>query len=257
MPNIPGVSSLDSNRGAKRAREARRALELDPLCPLPCLLTVVEERTKHAVVIRAMPADIAGACFSAGERAVLHVNGRQVKSRQRFTLAHELGHAWCGHDAGVSVDTVETLSGSTSDRYEIQANAFAAEFLVPRRAVERLVTGNPSLDEVVTIASAYGVSAIVVVFRCLTAGCASATHAERLKDEIHAGYHDDAARRLGLQPLDDRLRAIDDLPYLSASLASSALASALQGRASVPAAAEAAGCDTTILQAAVENLVRR
>jgi hypothetical protein len=33
---------LDSNRGAKCAREARAAVGLDPVAPLECLLTVAE-----------------------------------------------------------------------------------------------------------------------------------------------------------------------------------------------------------------------
>ena len=41
---IRRVPGEDSNRGAKRAREARAALGLDPAAPLECLLSTVEQR---------------------------------------------------------------------------------------------------------------------------------------------------------------------------------------------------------------------
>src|SRR4051794_14167342 len=126
------MASIDTNRGAKRAREARRALGLPADAPLPCLLSVVEERAGQPVIVAALPTHVAGACYRSGDSAVLWVNGGQGLGRQRFTLAHELAHAWCAHDGAAGVDTVETLSGRTTNPYEIQANAFAAEFLVPR-----------------------------------------------------------------------------------------------------------------------------
>jgi hypothetical protein len=92
---MPG---LDSNRGAKRAREARESLGLDPAAPLGCLLTVVETRAELPVVVTALPADVAGACYRDERGVVLWLNGGQPCTRQRFTLAHEVGHAWCRHD---------------------------------------------------------------------------------------------------------------------------------------------------------------
>ena len=121
------MAGLDSNRGAKRAREARQALGLDVTAPLEDLLDVVE--AQKPVIVAALPEDVAGACVG-GE--LLWVNGNQYAPRQRFTLAHEFGHAWIGHDGRLEPDTVETLSGRTTNPYEVQANAFAAEFLVPK-----------------------------------------------------------------------------------------------------------------------------
>src|SRR3712207_7408724 len=58
-------------------------------------------------------------------------NGREATTRQRFTLAHELGHVRCGHAPAVDVDTIADLANRT-DPLEVQANAFAAELLLPR-----------------------------------------------------------------------------------------------------------------------------
>src|SRR4051812_40512322 len=120
---MPG---LHTNRGAKRAREARRDLGLDAVSPLD-LLAVVE----LPVVVGALPDHVAGALVRNGAGAVAFVNGGQWIDRQRFTLAHELGHACCGHQKP-SVDTFETVFGTAHDPQEVEANAFAAELLAPR-----------------------------------------------------------------------------------------------------------------------------
>ena len=95
------MAGLDSNRGAKRAREARAALGLEAGA-LPCLLRTVEA-AGYAVVVAALPDGVAGACLPGG--AVLWVNGTHSLPRQRFTLAHELGHAWCRHDGSAASRT--------------------------------------------------------------------------------------------------------------------------------------------------------
>jgi len=234
------MASQDANRGAKRAREARAALGLDPAAPLPCLLTVVEEAAGVPVVVCAMPDGVAGACYRGGAGAVLWVNGRQWTPRQRFTLAHELGHVWCGHDGTLEVDSIATLSGVTSNPNEIQANAFAAELLVPRAGMERVVDGPPTLDEVVIIAAHYGVSAIVVVHRIAQFDLAPESHLARLREEVDDRLHVEAFRRLGCTPLDDRLGALRQLPYLSPALSGTQLDAALRGEAPVNAAFAAA-----------------
>jgi Zn-dependent peptidase ImmA (M78 family) len=227
------MSGLDRNRGAKRAREARRALGLAPDAPLDCLLTAVEERAGLPVVVGRLPDGVAGVCYREDDRTLLWVNGEQARVRQRFTLAHELGHAWCKHDGRLAVDTFATLSGRTTNPYEIQANAFAAEFLVPRKAMAQVVDGDQTLDEVVTIAAHFGVSAIVVVYRLKTLRLISEACIAGLQLEIDGGAHDGALERLRLAPLDDRLGTLDELPYLSPQLERTHLAAALRGQAAL------------------------
>ncbi|HET6548226.1 MAG TPA: ImmA/IrrE family metallo-endopeptidase [Solirubrobacter sp.] len=218
---------MDTNRGAKRAREARAALGLDPGAPLECLLSVVEER--FPVVVAALPDAVAGACCWS----VLWVNGNQIARRQRFTLAHEFGHAWIGHDGALEPDTLETLYGRPTNPYEIQANAFAAEFLVPRAGIAERVRGEPTLEDVVRIGAEYGVSAPVVVIRLKQLRLASPERLARLSREIDERLHSQLFEHLGLSRVDDGLARIDALPYLSPQLSGTLLAAALHGDAAV------------------------
>jgi Zn-dependent peptidase ImmA (M78 family) len=254
VPIILVVAGLDSNRGAKRAREARRDLGLDPTAPLGCLLSVVEERVGLPVVVARLPGDVAGACWRDGEREVLWVNGAHPAPRRRFTLAHELAHALCGHDGALEVDSVQTLSGATTSPLEIQANAFAAELLLPRAAVEALLDHEPCLDELVVLAAHYGVSALVALFRLIGAGLVGEERARRLRGDVDARRHLVARERLAIAPVRDRLAAIATLPYTSPALAGSALAAALAGAAPVGAAAQAAGVAPVELGSALEAI---
>jgi hypothetical protein len=230
---MPG---LDFNRGAKRAREARMALGLDPVAPLEDLLDAVE--TRMPVIVAALPDRVAGACAGG----VLWVNGSEFAPRQRFTLAHEFGHAWIGHDGRLEVDSFETLSGRTSNPLEVQANAFAAEFLMPKAGLDRFER-EPTLEDVVKLAAEYGVSAPAMVIRLEQCKAATPARIARLRREVDEGLHG----YLRLHPLNDRLERIDALPYLSPSLAGSRLAAALRGDA--PVDRDVAG--------AIDRLMRR
>jgi Zn-dependent peptidase ImmA (M78 family) len=222
------VAGLHHNRGAKRAREARAALGLDASSPVGCLVSVVEPQ--YEVVVAELPDGVAGACYRGVDSAVLWINGTQVVRRQRFTLAHELGHAWCKHDGALEPDTFETLSGRTSNPYEIEANAFAAQLLMPRDGIAERVAREPTLDDVVRLAAEFGVSAIAMVYRVQQLKLASAARIARLVQEVEDGHHTELFDRLGLAPLDDALERIERLPYVSPG---SLLGAALNGDAPV------------------------
>jgi Zn-dependent peptidase ImmA (M78 family) len=76
-----------------------------------------------------------------GKSPVIGVNNAQALTRQRFTLAHELGH-WQLHpgrlvifDRPVRINRRDNLSSMATDREEVEANAFAANLLMPEGAV--------------------------------------------------------------------------------------------------------------------------
>jgi hypothetical protein len=213
----------DTNIGAKRARDTRAALGLPAADPVD-VLAVVETRAALPVIVARLPEGIAGACWRDGPGAVLWVNGDQPVVRQRFTLGHELGHVRCGHPA-TPVDAVAVLAGDTHDPREVQANAFAAEFLAPRAGVDALVDGEPDLETVVRIAGRFGISTAAALFRLRTLGLT--TRFERLRRELDDGLH----RYLDPPPHEDALSRIDALPRLSPALAGSHLAAMLAGTA--------------------------
>jgi Zn-dependent peptidase ImmA (M78 family) len=249
---MPGY---DTNFGAKRARGAREHLGLDADAPVACVLTLVEQRAGLPVVVGCLPEHVAGALWRDGADAIVWVNGVQAVERQRFTLAHELGHVYCRHEA-TAVDTTEIISGRTQVPREVQANAFAAELLAPRAGVEPLVEREPGLDDIVKLAAHFGISTIAALYRCRTLGLASSRRYEQLHDEIEDGLHRAVWDYLKPARVSDVLAGLDEHPRLPETLAGSALAALLRGETTPTAAAQAAGCSAETLAGAVAGLAR-
>ncbi len=238
------MAGKDTNVGAKRARETRAALGVPPGAPVRCVLSLVERQMRVPVVIAALPTNIAGCCWRDGDRAVLWVNGTHAPTRQRFTLAHELGHLRCRHDGAVPVETFVTLGGMSTDSREVQANAFAAELLAPAKGVTAMVNGgDPALEDVVRVAAAFGISTIAALYRLNSLGLTKCYGP--LAAAVADGEQEAAWKRLHAVPVRDAIAAIRrlDLPRFSPALQDSALAAVARGTVSTSSAAGSIGCD--------------
>jgi Zn-dependent peptidase ImmA (M78 family) len=60
------------------------------------------------------------------------VGTSEIPARQRFTIAHELGHLLAGDDQGLHLDPNLSDAEHRKKPSETRANAFATEFLLPR-----------------------------------------------------------------------------------------------------------------------------
>ena len=108
-------------------------------------------------------------------QAVIGINARHHPNRQRFSLAHELGHYVLHREvASVFVDAApvffrDETSADGSVRQEIEANAFAAELLLPEAALREQLGGRPvdALDDLAVrrLAARFGVSAQALTIR--------------------------------------------------------------------------------------------
>ena len=252
---MAAVGGLHFNRGAKRARDARAALALSPDTPLDCILTIVEERAEVPAVFLALDAEVAGWYLPA---PLIFLNGDHPAVRLRFTLAHELGHHWMRH--GRMVDHVETLYDRHDPR-EIEANAFAAEFLTPKAAVQRFMEeragAKVSLDLVVRLAARFGISAQAALIRLHTADALpTGSLYNRLNDEIEEGMHLMLAGALGLTDKADGVaRAREEVPRVPSALSASPMAAFLAGRTDVEGLAHMTGCSVAEAQGAVDELL--
>jgi hypothetical protein len=82
----------------------------------------------------------------------IRINRHELAERQRFTLAHEIGHYMLHRDkiGGGIVDNVMYRS-NLSSRYEVEANKFAADLLMPMIQVKEKLQqlGGIATDEVI------------------------------------------------------------------------------------------------------------
>ena len=241
------VASEHSNRGAKRARQARADLGFTREGPLPDLLRAIEEHGDAHVVVLKLPEGVAGAYIAKPDLPLLLVNGRQAISRQRFTLAHEFGHFRMRH--GSVVDEQKAISGFYGhDPQEVCANAFAAEFLMPCDAVKAWgadYVGDAAVthEHVLLLACEFGVSAQAARYALTTANVLTdETRGEQLDAEIAEELHVQEAERLGLRWSHDELAdTAGRLPRLPTALRGTALADLLAGELDVVGLARRTG----------------
>lgn len=116
---------------------------------------------------------------------IIGVNSRNSPRRQRFTIAHELGH-YCLHkgkplivDQSVMVNKRNDVSSQATSQEEIEANQFAAALLMPDPWVKRasqaqFATGVSSRDHLVTaLAREFDVSVDAMGWRLINLGILS------------------------------------------------------------------------------------
>jgi Zn-dependent peptidase ImmA (M78 family) len=88
-------------------------------------------------------------------------SGIREESRQRFTLAHEIGHFVLPDQQDLSApcarESIENWEEELK-RPELDANRFAAEILMPRPLLEAYLRSEPSFESLRSIASLCGTS---------------------------------------------------------------------------------------------------
>ena len=93
--------------------------------------------------------ELSGMAFLRDGKPIIGVNSNHHPNRQRFTIAHELGHIMLHRsrlDAVVMVDKSKNFlprdsnSAEGTDPVEIQANAFASELLMPAQLVRKVLS---------------------------------------------------------------------------------------------------------------------
>lgn len=91
--------------------------------------------------------DFSGFCLYDDEFPIIYVNNTTTKTRQIFTLFHELAHLLF-HTSGIDTledDYIDMISRDER-RIEIICNRLAARLLVPEAVFERAFTGQPATE---------------------------------------------------------------------------------------------------------------
>ncbi len=163
--------------GQPRHRIERLAAELLRLAVIRRAPVDVEHIANH-LGVRVERADLGDECSGVlvkkGRTAVIGVHWLHPPSRQRFTIAHELGHFRLHKegtyvDRGMSAFYRDSTSGSGTVKQEREANHFAAALLMPAGWVEKAcrrhhvdLVDDGALRE---LADEFGVSSQAMSFR--------------------------------------------------------------------------------------------
>ncbi len=158
-PRGLAVNSLEDAEEAARQVRAYLGVGLDPIADLTGLLE------EHNVRIALSPPGFErsdGLCAWAADGVpFIMVSAGTAGDRQRFTLAHELGHLSC--DFSPALDE------------EATGHRFAGSLLVPREAVLDLGARDApvTLDALLPLKQEYGISLQALMFRCRDCGIIS------------------------------------------------------------------------------------
>lgn len=132
-----------------------KSMPVDPLQIANDLGIYVHPISKETLItLDQNPADYASVCGAAlkvgGKKIILYRRSDGVK-RQRFTIAHELGHHVLGHT--VNGRQFRDEAYSTGNKLETDANNFAAELLVPLTYLKHAIAkhGANSIEELAEI----------------------------------------------------------------------------------------------------------
>ncbi|WP_374775004.1 ImmA/IrrE family metallo-endopeptidase [Streptomyces sp. NBC_01310] len=134
------------------------------------------------VVPQRMDDDVSGMLLRKDGSCVIGVNKAHSRERQRFTVAHELGHLRLHEGRPLILDTDarvnyrNAVSSMATDREEIDANRFAAALLAPeemvRRAAQR-ISFRTTDDLVRALAQQFLLSEMAMTFRLMNLGIVS------------------------------------------------------------------------------------
>jgi Zn-dependent peptidase ImmA (M78 family) len=148
---------------------------------LPVRVEEIARQLGVTLVMETLDRNVSGLLFRQGEDKAIGVNAAHPVVRQRFTIAHEIGHLRLHPGKDLILDHVrvnlrDDVSSHGTDREEREANAFAAELLMPtsevasqvRRVLDR--GGTTDSRFIADLALLFDVSEQAMEFRLVNLG---------------------------------------------------------------------------------------
>ena len=148
-------------------------------------INIFKESFSQRVGLKSEDSPISGFCLYHEKYPIIYVNNSKSKTRQIFTLFHELAHLLFG-SGGIDTrndEFIQNLRGEDK-RVEILCNEFAGEFLVPNTDFDIVVKsyGNLSSLKIEKLAKQYCVSREVILRKLLDRGLVSG---QEYKDRVN------------------------------------------------------------------------
>ena len=118
----------------------------------PVPVELVAQREGLVIRLQALDSSLSGFLLRQPGGAIIGVNSFHPRVRQRFTIAHEIGHFLLHEDEGLHLDRAahfrlrSDLASQGTDSAEIEANGFAAEILIPGSILQREMLRAEALD---------------------------------------------------------------------------------------------------------------
>jgi Zn-dependent peptidase ImmA (M78 family)/transcriptional regulator with XRE-family HTH domain len=179
LPSVALPPDPDPSHIAAAARFTRARLGLPP-GPVPHVVRLLESR---GVLVLRLPEDrvdpkVDAFSTHAGHRPLVLLSPmKNDRARSRFDASHELGHLVMHHDVEPGSKIIEN-----------QAQAFAAEFLMPAEEITPDLPRRYELEQLIDAKRKWGTSLRALVYRAHTLGVMSdAVYRRANQDLAHRG----------------------------------------------------------------------
>lgn len=145
--------------------------------PLEHIATLINAEVKYSNL---SGAELSGFAYNKDNLKVIGVNRTESPERQRFTIAHELGHLFLHDNLSLNYDQGGVMmfrnghSSEGKDLREIEANTFAAELLMPESTLRSDLAQEGAIDLIndmgliARLATKYQVSVTAMSIRLAT-----------------------------------------------------------------------------------------
>lgn len=152
-----------------------RAKVVSPPVPVEDFAVFVEAEIEY----EPFDGELSGMLLRRGKKALIGINQKHHITRQRFSIAHEIGHLLLHRSESFHLDERDpirfrnALSSTGEDDDEIEANQFAAELLMPARFLERDIqefAGRDAEQATKQLAEKYEVSVQAMAIRLSVLG---------------------------------------------------------------------------------------
>ena len=152
----PAIPTLDKLGPARAAELVRSQWTLGDR-PISNMLHLLESKGARVASLDHEYGDIDAFCFYRDAIPYVFLNTGKSAERQRFDLAHELGHLVLHGDTEMEM--------ASSKEREAEANQFAASFLMPTSAVRQQLMSGASVERILTARRYWKVSAMAMTHR--------------------------------------------------------------------------------------------
>ncbi len=158
--------ALSSDKSISKAQEILThywdgELPIDPI--------VIAKRM--GITVNPISSEYSGKAYQENNQAIIEYDTREFPLRQRFTIAHELGHIVLGHTENGHQyrDEASKFNFNISIPEETQANKFAAELLAPEIAIKHFVF-KEKISSITKLAELFSVSTVAMKYRLTNLG---------------------------------------------------------------------------------------
>ncbi len=166
LPEPVALTGMWADQGEALAERAVASVKRAGKTIRSDLASLIEEVFEIDVAVQDLGEGFDGLAVATETARLILVNRSSIAARQRFTMAHELGHLLASDDQQVHKDRDIYSRESRRGESEVRANAFAAAFLMPESSLREWLGGRKvDLGIFCQLATEFAVSPSALAYR--------------------------------------------------------------------------------------------